>query len=94
MKYYLHLSVHYNLVNFSSLKYKDDIINYNCFRNVFCLNFFLKKSSKIIIALFISKIPYKSELIGKECSLVVQQEIEFREVSFISVPSVDFSDDR
>ena len=42
MKYYLHLLVHYNLVNFRSLKYKDDLINYNCFRNVFVL-IFLKK---------------------------------------------------
>ena len=57
MKYYLHLLVHYNLVNFRSLKYKDDLINYNCFRNVFVLIFF--KSSKIIIVLFITKIPYK-----------------------------------
>lgn len=63
-------------MNFS-LKYKDDIINYNCFRNVFCLNFFL--SFKVIIVLLITKIPYIGELTGKECSLVAQEEIESAE---------------
>lgn len=64
-------------MNFS-LKYKDDIINYNCFRNVFCLKFFFL-SFKVIIVLLITKIPYTGELTGKECSLVAQEEIESAE---------------